>query len=415
MSEWTAERERRYQEVRDNSDVELTKLEFTSLGLHFGGVDVDRELWLAREERDRALAELQRRDSETEQQAKTIQRYQAFVARAKDCYEDLPRSLQRMLRSDAAPGGSGEQPIREEILADELDALRCLNCNHTESEHAHTYVSKSCKVKCCVCSQWQPNGSDECDECDGSGRYYIDGVAQECICVPTPASIPIANISTQTETLDDELDEVERLDAGTAAEPDLITWAEAARYVLEICDGRIRGEQSELIAQHLERRARRMVPKPVAEPMDLAAILEEMRQLGEEDRQRRERLGFPPAAEPTDTWPRQGSHVLANCIHAGLLDERSRPHYDALTIAEMIDAQIDAALRAQKQADTELIDFLQKTCSEVGCNFNSPDDWTCILRGPEGEELGVYHGGHLRYAVRAALAARAALNAQAKR
>lgn len=122
-----------------------------------------------------------------------------------------------------------------------------------------------------------------------------------------------------------------------------------------------------------------------------------------------------PAAEPTDTGSRESVRALAECIHAGLLDQRSRQHYDALTITEMIEAQISADLSAQRQADTELLDFLQQTCSEVGCNFNSPDDWTCILRGPEGEELGAYHGGHLRYAVRAALAARAALNAQAKR
>lgn len=25
-------------------------------------------------------------------------------------------------------------------------------------------------------------GSDECDECDGSGTYYIDGVPTPCIC-----------------------------------------------------------------------------------------------------------------------------------------------------------------------------------------------------------------------------------------
>jgi hypothetical protein len=42
-------------------------------------------------------------------------------------------------------------------------------------------------------------------------------------------------------------------------------------------------------------------PEPAAEPMDLEAILEECTQLGEENRQRRERLGLPPAAEPTDT------------------------------------------------------------------------------------------------------------------
>jgi len=67
--------------------------------------------------------------------------------------------------------------------AGEQDALRCLNCGHSESEHAHTHVSKSCLANC-FCSQWQPNGSDECDQCDGSGRYYIDGVEQECICAP---------------------------------------------------------------------------------------------------------------------------------------------------------------------------------------------------------------------------------------
>lgn len=25
-------------------------------------------------------------------------------------------------------------------------------------------------------------GSDECDECDGSGVYFIDGLPQACIC-----------------------------------------------------------------------------------------------------------------------------------------------------------------------------------------------------------------------------------------
>jgi hypothetical protein len=26
------------------------------------------------------------------------------------------------------------------------------------------------------------SGSDECDDCDGSGAYYIDGEPQKCIC-----------------------------------------------------------------------------------------------------------------------------------------------------------------------------------------------------------------------------------------
>ena len=34
----------------------------------------------------------------------------------------------------------------------------------------------------CLCRCGCPNGCDRCDECDGSGTYYIDGQPQACIC-----------------------------------------------------------------------------------------------------------------------------------------------------------------------------------------------------------------------------------------
>lgn len=46
----------RYAQVHGDSDVELTREELGDLGTCYGGVDVDRELWLARRQRDALLA-----------------------------------------------------------------------------------------------------------------------------------------------------------------------------------------------------------------------------------------------------------------------------------------------------------------------------------------------------------------------
>lgn len=49
--------------------------------------------------------------------------------------------------------------------------MRCDKCG------AYAFFGQAAPDMCPFCE-----GSDECDECDGSGTYYIDGEPQKCIC-----------------------------------------------------------------------------------------------------------------------------------------------------------------------------------------------------------------------------------------
>lgn len=65
---------------------------------------------------------------------------------------------------------------------------------------------------------------------------------------------------------------------------------------------------------------------------------------------------------------KQNARALAEAVHAGLLNQNSRQHYDVATIAEMVEAQVSAALdrAAGPVEDTERLDWLERELGNVG-------------------------------------------------